>query len=106
VVSNNGRRAFKSSLELISTMVLPGRCQIQKANVQYRRRRIGGVPSDRDGLLCIVEKFAVPGRERFFLDSTFHRSGLLGNVLLKGYVSMSSCYISSFKSGTTFGGWI
>ena len=64
------------------------------------------MPSDRDGLLCIVEKFPVPGREGFFLDSTFHRSGLLGNVLLKGYVSMSSCYISSFKSGTTFGGYL
>jgi hypothetical protein len=27
-------------------------------------------------------------------------------VLLKGYGSMSSCYISSFTSGATFGGWL
>jgi len=47
------------------------------ANPEWRR--IGGVHNNRDGLLFIVEKFPVPGRENFFLDSTFHRTGLLDN---------------------------
>jgi hypothetical protein len=70
---------------LLPVQFVPGCTSLQT----WSERRISGVVNYRDGLLCIVKTFPVPGTDRFFVDSTFHRTGIRDMTVLRLQAGMA-----------------